>query len=226
MLLIALRFQQVTDFYRVVKDIRCGMAEFEVVLTECYAPEAGKAIAANLRAHISVGHPNYFVRRSLGEFPQFIQLIADQTIWKTAFGVAATAFLGRLGYRLADITWDQVTNLFGNKGSEPLVEAARILSDAKQQANVPVTLNLGVNISNRYTPAFLHVPSDDPAEIAYAIAIFVAKMPLIIEALEDDTAANVILGDPAATIVDNGNIFLTWHTFIDNEIRKRSALIT
>jgi hypothetical protein len=201
------------------------MAEFEIVMTERFNSEAANAIAAKLRRHILVGEPQFYFRKALGEFPQFIQLIGDQTIWKTAFGVAATAFLGRLGYRLADITWDKISNLGAAKSIQPLVETARVFAEANRQIDTPVTLALGINIVSRYTPAFVYIQSDNPRDIAFAIAICVTQIDAIIEALEADSQAKAIIGDPIAEVTDNGEIRLKWLTHANNGWQRRETVI-
>lgn len=189
------------------------MASFELTLSERY----GKPIAEQLQALIPLDEPKHYFRRAAGELPQFIQLLADASMWETAFKVAATAYLGRLGYRFADVTIERLGKL-RSTDLKIIIDVAQALFDIARIPDAPAKIRIGIIGANRFTPAVLTVAADDgvPA-IATALALVASRAQEISDIISDESLhGRAPEAEVSVTPTGSDKILLKWQ-YWENE---------
>jgi hypothetical protein len=202
------------------------MNEFELTLTQEFDTQDANALANRLRLYMPVARPRFLMRKAEGDFPQFIQLVADINVWKAALSIAGGAFLVRVSHRLADVAVDKVAGFFKSDKVKPLAETAIALSDAKASVGKKATIQIGIIIEGLDQPTILDIDADDPAQIATAIALFVAQMDKMAAAMKADPTFVRMFGRQAnAELLDDGALRVTWH-FLDADGKVGSREIT
>lgn len=202
------------------------MSSIALTLTERYRGK-GEAVAVRLRQYIPVDEPRYLLRKAVGDFPQFISLLADQATWVTAIGAVALPFLARVGYRLAEATIDKIESLFKTNESTVLIETARALAKSKQEGGTGVSIKIGLTVPSERTPTYLTITDDDPARIAFALALFAAKAGNIADAMRREANEQCRPATEASLeILAGGGMLARWQYWTeDHKLENREILI-
>lgn len=165
------------------------------------------------------------VRFAEGE-PLYITILGAAAQWVTPLKLASTVFLGRLAQLAADDLWKnkgKIAQALREEATSRIGMLAEALGRAREQAQRPVTISLGLPIPDDHFGTVVRIDARKPVEeIAVAIAVLTARAEEIEGLLRaEELAGNDILGGVDVSIEEDLSLTLTWTTRGFGRIKRR-----
>lgn len=202
------------------------MATLHLMLSEGFTPDAADGLARALAPYILTETPEIFCRKSseAEALPQFIHAVGQGPLWQGALGAPAAAFLNQLGYRAADISWDEAEHSLARDDCEPLAGVVAAFTMAKESIALPASIIVGLNIPNDRFGTVVMVDDTRPVKVAYAIARFVSRADEIATVVQRAVVTGETPRGPALlSFADDGSVVIRWNSRAD--MRPHEALL-
>jgi hypothetical protein len=194
------------------------MATLHLMLSEGFTPDVAEGLARDLAPYILTETPEIFCRKSseLETLPQFIHAVAQGQLWQDALGAPATAFLNQLGYRAADISWDEAEHSLARSECAPLARVVTAFTTARETIARPASIVVGLNIPNDRFGTVVMIDDSRPVKIAYAIARFVSRAGEIATVIQRAVVTGETPRGPALlSFGDDGSVLIRWNSRAD-----------
>ncbi len=194
------------------------MATLHLMLSEGFTPDAADGLARALAPHIRTETPEIYCRKSSGleALPQFIHAVGQGQLWQDALGAPAAAFLNQLGYRAADISWDEAEHALARSDCAPLAQVATAFTMAKETIARPASVIVGLNIPNDRFGTVAMIEDTRPVKVAYAIVRFVSRADEIATVIQRAVVTGEAPRGPALlSFDDDGGVMIRWNSRAD-----------
>lgn len=195
------------------------MATLHLMLSEGFSPDAADALARALAPHIPPETPEIYCRTTEAppdSLPQFIHAVAQWPLWHGALGRPAAAFINQLGYRAADISWDEAEHALGRADIAPLGQIAAAFATARDTLARPASIIVGLNIPNDRFGTVVVIDERRVVKIAYAIARFVGRAEEIATVIQRAMVTGETPRGPALLAFDDdGGVLIRWNSRAD-----------
>jgi hypothetical protein len=194
------------------------MATLHLMLSEGFTPASADELARALAPYIRTETPEIYCRKSsdLEALPQFIHAVGQGQLWQESLGESAAVFLNQLGYRAADIAWDEAEHALARTDCAPLAGVAMALTVAKETIARPVSIIVGLNIPNDRFGTVVVIDDSRPVKIAFAIARFVTRADEIAMVIQRAVVTGETPRGPALlSFDDDGSVLIKWNSRAD-----------
>jgi hypothetical protein len=194
------------------------MATLHLMLSEGFTPDAAAGLAQALPPDIRPETPEIYCRKSseLEALPQFIHAVGQGQLWQDALGAPAAAFLNQLGYRTADISWDEAEHALSRSDCAPLARVVTAFTVAKETIARPASIIVGLNIPNDRFGTVVVIDESRPVKIAYVIARFVSRADEIATVIQRAVVTGETPRGPALlSFGDDGSVVIRWNSRAD-----------
>lgn len=194
------------------------MATLHLMLSEGFTSDAADGLAHALAPYMRTETPEIVCRKSseVEALPQFIHAVGQGRLWQDALGAPAAAFLNQLGYRAADISWDEAEHSLARSDCEPLAGVVAAFTMARESIAQPASIVVGLNIPNDRFGTVVMVDDTRPVKVAYAIARFVGRADEIATVVQRAVVTGETPRGPALlSLDDDGSVLIRWNSRAD-----------
>jgi len=180
-----------------------------VTVTEGFDHDCAKEIVAAWQEAMPTGDPDVYYRKAYDKIPQYLQFIGSAAGW-ALLAPAAVAFLGRLGYHLADVVADAVRDKFVPTPN-PLDQLAAAMCAAQRKLPSPATVLVAVNLPDDRWGTALELEMKNEATLSKQLALYVVNIERIASLLSEYCARGEgPLGQGKIVIKEDDQIEISW----------------
>lgn len=180
-----------------------------VTVTEGFDAEVATAMIDSWKTVIPIGDAEVYERKAFDVLPQYIQFIGGAPVW-AILAPAATAFLARLGYLLADDVMNAARAKLAPSQNK-VEQLAAALHAAQQKLSSPGKVLIAINLPDDRWGTALELDATDEAGLARQLAIYVANVERIADLLNEHCSRGEgPLGQGKIEIREDGLIEVSW----------------